>query len=178
MRRPHRVEVDAAGHDRDVHLVGCELGRRHLTDVQALARVLVVRCDAGPHLLLGLQHMCTAVAVGNRQRGDIVSGRLALDRVQHVLHRALRHGRTLPTGSNAHPMEPPTHRAAPRTSVDSMRPHVEDSQHRRAVAGPGVDRRHRVAEHRGRACCRCRAASSAAGSRTGRATSSRTAPGH
>jgi hypothetical protein len=32
-RGPDRVEVDRAGHDGQVHLVGCQLGRRHLVDV-------------------------------------------------------------------------------------------------------------------------------------------------
>jgi hypothetical protein len=41
-RRPHRVEVDRAGHDGEVDLVGRQLGCGHVPDVQRLARVLVL----------------------------------------------------------------------------------------------------------------------------------------
>ena len=46
---PHGVEVDRAGHHGDVGLVGRQLRRGHLADVEALGRVLVGRRQALEH---------------------------------------------------------------------------------------------------------------------------------
>ena len=86
MLDPHRVEVDAAGHHGEVHLVGRELGGGHLADVQALARVLLLRRHALPHVLLVLQDVHGAVALGDGQVGEVVAAGAGLDGVEDVLH--------------------------------------------------------------------------------------------
>ncbi len=48
-RRPHRVEVDRAGHDRHVGLVGCELGEWDLADLQRFPRVFVRAVESVEH---------------------------------------------------------------------------------------------------------------------------------
>jgi hypothetical protein len=85
-RRPHRVEVDGGRHHAEVHLVRRKLRRRHLADVERLARVLVGRLDALPHRLLGAQHVGGPVALGDRERGDVLAGRAPFDGVEEVLH--------------------------------------------------------------------------------------------
>ena len=71
---------------------GASSRRRHRADVQALARVLVDRGDAGPHLLFRLQDMCCSVLAGNRQMGEFIARCSVLDRLDEVLH-----GKTLVT---------------------------------------------------------------------------------
>ena len=87
-RRPHRVEVDGGRHHREVHLVGRQLGRGHVADVQRLARVLVRGLDPLPHRLLGPQHVGGAVALGDGEGGDVLAGRAPLDGVEDLLHGA------------------------------------------------------------------------------------------
>jgi hypothetical protein len=93
---PHRVEVDAARHDCEVDLVGRQLGRRHVADVQTASRILVGRSNASPHVLLAAQHMHASVRLGNRQVGDVGRTGIGLDGVEDLLHR-----HRLPTGSSA-----------------------------------------------------------------------------
>src|SRR5690606_8708287 len=52
--------------------------------------------DPLPHRLLAAQHVGGAVALRDRDGGDVVGGRAALDGVEEVLH-----GRNLPTGHRA-----------------------------------------------------------------------------
>ena len=92
-RRPHGVEVDARRHHRDVGLVRRQLGRRHLADVEALARVLLRRLDAGEHVDVLAAHERGAVVVGHGEAGQLVAARPRLDRLQDLLHR-----RMLPAG--------------------------------------------------------------------------------
>ena len=90
---PHGVEVEAAGHDREIHLVGRQLGCGHLADVHAPAWILLLRRDPCPHLLLALQHMGGAVLLGNGQSGDVGTAGTLLDGLEDLLHRAM-----LPSG--------------------------------------------------------------------------------
>ncbi len=92
-RRPHRVEVDRAGHDRQVHLVGGQLGCGHLVDVQGFAGVLIGRLVTVPHRLLLAQHVCRPVALGNGQVGDVLAGGVGLDGVENLLHSCKVTGR-------------------------------------------------------------------------------------
>ena len=92
-RRPHGVEVDGRRHDRDVRLVGRQLGQRDVFDVRRLARVLRLRRQAGEHLLLVGPHDRGAERLRKRQ----CANRLALgafeDRGADALdlrHRARR----------------------------------------------------------------------------------------
>ena len=77
-RRPHGVEVDRGRHHRDDGLVGRELGRRDVVDVQRLARVLVGRRQPLEHRLLVGAHDRGPVRVGKRQCAELV-GRGAVD---------------------------------------------------------------------------------------------------
>ena len=68
-RRPHRVEVDARRHHGDVGLVGRQLGRGDVADVQALGRVLLGRLDPGEHVGVLAPHEGGAVVVGQGEVG-------------------------------------------------------------------------------------------------------------
>ena len=73
-RRPHRVEVDRARrHHREVHLVGGELRRGHLVDVQRLPRVLVGRRHPLEHRGLVAPDERGPVALGDREGGELVA---------------------------------------------------------------------------------------------------------
>ena len=85
-RRPHRVEVDRAGHDGEVDLVGRQLGCGDLADVQGLLGVLVFRRHPLPHVLLGAQHVGRAVALGDRKGGDLLAGGAPLNGLEDLLH--------------------------------------------------------------------------------------------
>ena len=93
-RRPHRVEVDARRHHRDVRLVGRQLGRGDVADVQALARVLLGGLDAGEHLGVLAPDERRSVVVGDGEAGQLVAARARLDGLQDLLH-----GRKLLAGS-------------------------------------------------------------------------------
>ena len=90
-RRPHRVEVDARRHHGDVHLVGCQLRRGDLVDVERLARILVPRIDALEHGGVLAAHERRPVALGNREVGDVVAARTGLDGFEDLLHGARRY---------------------------------------------------------------------------------------
>ena len=72
-RCPDGVEVDRARHGCDEDLIGCQLRRRDVADVQGLGRVLVLGSDAGPHVLLGAQDMGAPVGGGDRDGGDLLA---------------------------------------------------------------------------------------------------------
>ena len=85
-RRPHRVEVDRARHHGDVDLVGGQLGCRDLVDVDRLARILVVRRDAGEHLGLVTLDERRSEGFGDRDGCQLVAGCIRLDRCKDLLH--------------------------------------------------------------------------------------------
>ena len=66
-RRPDGVEVDARRHHREVHLVGRQLGRRDVVDVEALGRLLVGRRHTFEHADVVAQHERRPVRLGDRQ---------------------------------------------------------------------------------------------------------------
>ena len=96
-RRPHRVEVDARRHHRDVHLVGCELGCGDLVDVERLARILVPRFDAFEHRGLVAFDERGPIALGNREIGELVAAGTCLDGFENLLH-----AQTLPIGNRTY----------------------------------------------------------------------------
>ena len=85
-RRPHRVEVDRARHHGEVHLVGGQLGRGDLVDVDRLPRVLVARFDAFEHVDVLAPHERRSVRLGDRKVANVVTGRAGLDRCEDLLH--------------------------------------------------------------------------------------------
>ena len=85
-RRPDRVEVDRAGHDGHVGLVGGQLGGGHVVDVEGLAGVLVPGLDAGEHLGVLAAHERRPVGLGDGQGGDVLAGCAPLDGVEDLLH--------------------------------------------------------------------------------------------
>ena len=96
-RRPHGVEVDRARHHGDVHLVGRELGGRHLVDVERLARVLLLGRHALEHRDLVAPHERCPVRLGDRQMGDLVARCTSTDRREDVFHdRMLLNGNSGP----------------------------------------------------------------------------------
>jgi hypothetical protein len=87
-RRPHRVEVDGAGHDRDHGLVGGQLGQGDLVDVERLPGVFLAGVKALEHLRLVLADEGGAVRLGQRQAGELLAGRPRLDGIEDLLHPA------------------------------------------------------------------------------------------
>ena len=85
-RRPHRVEVDRAGHHGDVDLVVGELGRRHLLDTDRLGRVLGRRLDPFEHACVLAPHDGGSERLGDREIGDLVARGIGQDRIEDVLH--------------------------------------------------------------------------------------------
>ena len=63
--RPHRIEIDTAGHDGDKRFVGCDLRNRYFLDMHALARIFVSRSNTSKHLLFVLAHHRCAIRLGN-----------------------------------------------------------------------------------------------------------------
>ena len=70
---PHGVEVDGRRHDRNNHLVGSQFRQIHLTNVDALARVLFIAGDPFPHGLVFLSHIRSTVCSGNREGSDFLA---------------------------------------------------------------------------------------------------------
>src|SRR4028118_1184067 len=81
-RGPDRVEVDRARHHGDVDLVGRQLRRGHLLDVDALAGVLVRGVDALEHPRLVLVDGGGPVGLRHGQRSDVSAAGAALDGIE------------------------------------------------------------------------------------------------
>ena len=70
---PHRVEVDGRCHHGDHYFVGSNFWNGNLTDVDALARILLITRDSFPHCLFFLTNNGCSVGVGQWQGGDFIA---------------------------------------------------------------------------------------------------------
>ena len=74
-RRPHGVVVHARGEGRDEHLVGRELRRRHLADLERERRALLLTRELADRLgVLGAQ-VRADVGLGDGDRAEVVAAR-------------------------------------------------------------------------------------------------------
>ena len=87
-RAPYRVEVDGAGHHRDEGLVGRQLGRGHVADVNGFGGVLLGRAQAFEHGDVIAADEGGPVALGKGEGGQLRAGRSRQDRLEDLLHAA------------------------------------------------------------------------------------------
>ena len=83
---PHGVEVDAAGHHRHECFVGRQLRHRHLTQLDALARIFVARRHSSEHLLVLLLDDCRPIRARDRYGGELLARCPAVDGVTNGIH--------------------------------------------------------------------------------------------